>query len=114
LGNSIKWESKLFVEINNSENLNEFIQMVNEALEYNEPLEIINNIIADSVLDKIINENYNNQFISENQGNSSWCWAYSISASIYLAISRIFGRKIEKFENILDKIIKLENANKTE
>ncbi len=39
--------------------------MVNEALEYNEPLEIINNIIADSLLDKIINENYNNQFISE-------------------------------------------------
>ncbi len=65
MGNSIKWESKLFVEINNSENFNEFIKMVNEALEYNEPLEIINNIIADSLLDKIINENYNNQFISE-------------------------------------------------
>ena len=42
--------------------------MVNEAFEYNEPLEIINNIIADSLLDKIINENYINQFISENQG----------------------------------------------
>ena len=69
MGNSIKWESKLFVEINNSENFNEFIKMVNEALEYNEPLEIINNIIADSLLDKIINENYNKQFISENQGN---------------------------------------------
>ena len=68
MGNSIKWESKLFVEINNSENLNEFIKMINEALEYNEPLEIINNIIADSLLDKIINENYINQFISENQG----------------------------------------------
>lgn len=55
--------------IYNSENFNEFIKMVNEALEYNEPLEIINNIIADSLLDKIINENYNKQFISENQGN---------------------------------------------
>ena len=43
--------------------------MINESLELNEPLEIINNIISDSLLDKIINENYNKQFISENQGN---------------------------------------------
>ena len=88
--------------------------MINEALECNEPLEIINNIIADSLLDKIINENYINQFISENQRNTSWCWAYSISASIYLATSRIFGRKMEKFENILHKIIELENVNETQ
>ena len=90
-------KANLFVEINNSENLNEFIKMINEALEYNEPLEIINNIIADSLLDKIINENYNNQFISEDQGNSSWCWAYSISACIYLTTIEFLE---EKWKNL--------------
>ena len=34
---------KLFVEINNSEDLNQFINLVNEALNYNEPIEHINN-----------------------------------------------------------------------
>ena len=88
--------------------------MINESLELNEPLEIINNIISDSLLDKIINENYNKQFISENQGNFGQCWAYSISTVIYLSTSRIFGRKMENFEKILNKILKLENKNKEE
>ena len=34
---------KLFVEINNSEDLNQFINLVNETLNYNEPIEHINN-----------------------------------------------------------------------
>ena len=106
--------ANLFIEINNSDNLNEFIKMINESLELNEPLEIINNIISDSLLDKIINENYNKQFISENQGNFGRCWAYSISTVIYLSTSRIFGRKMENFEKILNKILKLENKNKEE
>ncbi len=33
------------------------------------------------------------------------CWAYSLSAVIYLALSRIFGRKIPKFGDILNKIL---------
>ena len=94
----------LFVEINNSEDLNQFINLVNEALNYNEPLEYINKVIGDTLLDKIIDENYIEQFNSVEQIGGR-CWAYSLSAVIYLALSRIFGRKIPKFGDILNKIL---------
>ena len=51
----------LFVEINNSKDLNQFIDLLNESLEYKdplEPLEPINTIIREAFLDKIIDENY--------------------------------------------------------
>ncbi len=94
----------LFVEINNSEDLNQFINLVNEALNYNEPLEYINKVIGDTLLDKIIDENYIEQFNSVEQIGGR-CWAYSLSAVIYLALSRIFGRKIPKFGDILYQIL---------
>ena len=53
------------------------------------------------MLDKIIDENYIGQFNSENQIGGR-CWAWALSAIIYLASSRVFGRKIEKFKNIKD------------
>ena len=99
----------LFVEINNSEDLNQFINLVNEALNNNEPLEYINKVIGDTLLDKIIDENYIEQFNSVEQIGGR-CWAYSLSAVIYLALSRIFGRKIPKFEDIKNKILTEENA----
>ena len=100
---------KLFVEINNSEDLNQFIQLINEALDYNEPIDYINKTIGDILLDKIIDENYIGQFNSENQKGGR-CWAWALSAIIYLASSRIFGRKIKKFENIVKEILTNENA----
>lgn len=42
------------------------------------------------------------------------CWAYAISSVIYLSSSRIFGRRLEKFENILSLKLKLEKYNKTD
>ena len=106
--------ANLFYEINNSDDLNEFIQTINEALDHNDVKEQINQVIGDLLLDKIINTNYINQFKPEDQGQMGWCWAYSISSVIYLSSSRIFGRKLEKFENILSYILKLENAKKTD
>ena len=41
---------KLFIEINNSKDLNQFISLINESLEYNEPIENVNKIIISSYL----------------------------------------------------------------
>ena len=92
----------LFAEINNSKDLNNFVDTLNKSLE-EEGIEKINKIIGDSLLDKIIDENYIKQFISEDQGNDPLCWLYSLSTVIYLASARVFGRKIEKFEDIMKK-----------
>ena len=99
---------KLFVEINNSNDLNQFINLFNESLGQ-DPIEEINKIIGDSILDTIIETNYINQFESVIQEGSR-CWAYALSAVIYLASSRVFGRKIKKFKYILDKLFKEEKA----
>ena len=100
--------AKLFYEINNSDDLNQFINLLNQSLEYeDDPLQKINTIIGDAFLDKIIDENYIKQFKPENQADSPLCWAYAISASIYLTSIQIFGRKIKSFENILKEVIKI-------
>ncbi len=69
--------SKLFIEINNSKDWNQFINLINES-EQNHPIENVNKIIAES---------------------------------FYLVSSRVFGRKIEKFDNILQEIKDKENAD---
>ena len=93
----------LFVEINNSKDLNQFIDLVNKALDYNDPIDFINKIIGNSLLDKIIDENYIKQFNSVSQEGAR-CWAWALSEVIYLASTRVFGRKIKKFDEILEQI----------
>jgi hypothetical protein len=98
---------KLFIEINNSKDLNQFIELLNQALddkEYNKPIDKINTIIGNLLLDKIVEENYIKQLDSKDQKNEPLCWAYSLSTVIYLRNCSIFGRKIEKFEDILKKV----------
>ena len=102
---------KLFIEINNSQDLNQFIDLLNksiESLEYNEPKEKINAIIGNAFLDKIVEENYIKQFKAEDQRknikNQKVCFQYGISAAIYLASISVFGRKIDNFENIRIKV----------
>ena len=106
--------ANLFYEINNSDELNEFINLINESFDYNDAQEQINQAIGDLLLDKIINNNYIKQFKPEDQDTMGWCWAYSISSVIYLSNSRIYGRKLEKFEKILSYVLKSENAKKTD
>ena len=72
---------KLFIEINNSKDLNQFISLINESLEQNDPIENVNKIIAESIFDSIIDKNYIKQFISEEQIGGR-CWAYALSAVI--------------------------------
>ena len=98
----------LFIEINNSKDLNQFIDLLNKSLEkYHNPLDEINTIIADAFLDKIVNENY--KFDAKDQGNLPECWAYAISTPIYLASIRVFGRKIQNFDDIKKEVIKIKN-----
>ena len=104
----------LFIEVNNSQNLNEIITLINESLDNKDPLEELNNIIGDILLKKIIDVNYIGQFKAEDQCETGWCWAFSISTVIYLTSSRIFGRKLDKFKNILYKLLKLENSKRTD
>ena len=96
---------KLFVEINNSKDLNLFIELLNKSLNHDDPINKINTIIGKSLLDKIVFENYINQFKSENQKDENLCWAFALSAVIYLRNCSIFGRKIQKFGDILNKVI---------
>ncbi len=56
---------KLFIEINNSEDLNQFINLINESIDKNESVENVNKIIGDSLLENIIDKNYIGQFKSE-------------------------------------------------
>ncbi len=49
---------KLFIEINNSEDLNQLINLINESFDKNEPKENIIKIIDESLLDNIIDKNY--------------------------------------------------------
>ena len=102
----------LFIEINNSKDLNQFIELLNESLEYKDSLQQlvpINSIIREAFLDKIIEENYLKQFEAEDQTTNPICWQYSISEAIYLASVRVFGRKIESFKNIMDTVGKIKN-----
>ena len=97
---------KLFAEINNSEDLNQFIELLNQSIDFNDPIDKINAIITNSLFDKIVNDNYIMQFKSEDQENEPFCWAYALSAVIYLRNCSIFGRKIKKFEDILNEVKK--------
>ena len=95
----------MFVEINNSKDLNLFIELLNKSLNHDDPINKINTIIGKSLLDKIVFENYINQFKSENQKNEGLCWAFALSAVIYLCNCSIFGRKIQKFGDFLNKVL---------
>lgn len=103
-------ESKLFVKTNNSKDLNDFIDLLNKGIqednEYTNEYTNANNklldMIGNSFLLKIVDENYIKQFDVFNQKDKI-CWLYSFSTVIYFASSRIFGRKL-KIDDIIKKI----------
>ena len=80
-------------------------------MNYSDPEENITKIIGDSILDMLIDKNYIHQQNAEKQEGGR-CWAYSITAAIYLASARVFGRKIKKFSEIFKQILTDENAYK--
>jgi hypothetical protein len=84
--------------------LNQIKQEEFGDLDYQKTIENINKIILNSLLEKIIEKDYMKQI-------GPTCWAYSLSAIIYLASSRIFERKIEDFKNILNRILTEEKSD---
>ena len=106
-------ESKLFVKTNNSKDLNDFIDLLNKGIiEENNEFTANNKLldmIGNSFLLKIVDENYIKQFDVFDQNENKICWLYSFSTVIYFASSRIFGRKL-KIDDIKNKIWKNEGG----
>ena len=106
-------ECKLFIEINNSQNLNEFIDIMNEAiseLNYKNNVENIDNpnslmsLLASTSINYYVNSDINKNE-AKDQGDKKTCYANSIAATIYLDSPRfIYGRELD-FNIIKNKMI---------
>ena len=108
----ISGECKLFVEINNSQNLDKFINLMNEAigeLNYKNNSEKIENpnslinLIASTKLDYYINSNINETKAGD-QGDKKTCYANAIAATICLASARVYTRKPLEFLDVRNKL----------
>ena len=103
-------ECKLFVEINNSQNLNKFIDLMNEAIsELNDNNNTNNSLIniINTVKREIIVSDQKNNFKYKNQITPKTCYANAVAASIFLASAKIIGRRKISFDKLREKIIKL-------
>ena len=108
----ISGECKLFVEISNSKNLGEFINLVNEAigeLNYKNNIEKIENpislinLIASTKLDYYVNSNINETKAGD-QGNKKTCYSNAMAATICLASARVYTRKPLEFLDVRNKL----------
>ena len=108
----ISGECKLFVEISNSKNLDEFINLVNEAigeLNYKNNIEKIENpislinLIASTKLDYYVNSNINETKAGD-QGNKKTCYSNAMAATICLASARVYTRKPLEFLDVRNKL----------
>ena len=104
---------KLFVEINNSKNLNEFIDLFNEAismfnLKYNynskENPNSLMNLLSLTSINDYVNSNVINKFNAKEQIGGT-CYANAISAGICLSSAKVIGRPKLDFFDIRQKII---------
>ena len=108
----ISGECKLFVEVNNSKNLNKFIDLFNEAIgEINNrnnreipqnPNSLIN-LLSSTVINDYMNSEINNFESKKQEGGT--CYANAIAANICLASSRVYGREKLNFFDVRKKII---------
>ena len=105
-------ECKLFVEINDSQNLNKFINLFNEAIgevnnrNYKEVPENKNsliNVLTSTSINDYVSSEINN--FEPNLQKGGTCYANAIAATICLALSRVFGRPKLNFNDVLKKII---------
>ena len=109
----ISGECKLFVEVNNSQNLNKFIDLINEAIgELNirnnkenpkNPNSLIN-LLSSTFINDYINSEDINKF-KVNRQTLGTCYANAISASICISSARVWGRPKLNFKVVLKKII---------
>ena len=109
----ISGECKLFVEVNNSQNLNKFIDLINEAIgELNirnnkenpkNPNSLIN-LLSSTFINDYINSEDINKF-KVNRQTLGTCYANAISASICISSARVWGRPKLNYQVVLKKII---------
>lgn len=115
----ISGECKLFVEVNNSQNLNKFIDLINEAIgELNirnnkedpkNPNSLINLLSSTFINDYVNSEDINKFKVNRQIGGT--CYANAISASICISSARVYGRPKLLFSKILQKIIDKYGSN---
>ena len=112
-------ECKLFIEVNNSQNLTKFFDLFNEALgEANilnnsetplNPNSLVN-ILASTYINDYVNSDVINTF-KPNLQTGGTCYANAIAASICIASARVFGRPKLNFYEVLQEIIKKYGTN---
>jgi len=97
-------ECKLFIALNNSKNMEEFVSLINQALDFKDhPFNGLMDIITTSGIHSFVNS-YSYDFGARNQIFGT-CWANACAACIHFAIKRILGRKIISFEDIRKHLI---------
>ena len=110
----VSGECKLFVEVNNSKNLNKFIELFNEGIglfnfQYNsnskENPRSLMNLLSLTSINNYVHSNIINQFKAKNQGNEGTCYAHAISAAICLSSAKVLGRPKLDFFEIKKKLI---------
>ena len=108
----ISGECKLFVEINNSQNLNKFIDLMNEAIgelnnrnniEISKNPNSLVNLLSSTMANDYINSSIN-KFTPNSQVGST-CYANATAASICFAYARVLGRPKLDFHIVLKKIV---------
>ena len=106
-------ECKLFVEINNSQNLTNFIDIINEAIgELNNKNNIeiaknpnsLINLLSSTAVNDYVNSQVINKFEAKSQKGGT-CYANAVAAGILLASARVLGRPKLDFFELRNKLI---------
>jgi hypothetical protein len=98
-------QSRLFVQANHPDVIDEFSRLVRHMVESND---VLLNIFGRVSLDKYINSAIS-EFKPKDQGKSSTCYAHAVAAVFHLAMKRIHGREgeVPEFDILRDELIKV-------
>ena len=92
---------RLFVQVNNRKTVEEFIESVKKLFTSNDALL---DLIGKVHMDKYVTSKKIDGFSTTRQVGGT-CYAHAIATVIHLACSRVYGRKVEEFEEIKTKLI---------
>lgn len=95
--------SRLFIQANHSDVIEEFSSVIHYMSESNE---VLLNMVGRVSLDIYINA-CNAEFEAKNQGIERTCYAYAVATVFHLAMRRIEGREngVPKFEDVCQELI---------
>ena len=104
-------ECKLFVEINDSQNLHKFIDLMNEAISVlnetrNSEIPQNKNSLMNILNSTIINDYVASEIDKFNalQQNTNNCYAYAISVVLYFALKKIEARTPPSIKDLIEEI----------